>query len=77
MNSLEIREARESIIRYANSLPFPIEVKRLIFSEVFKQLETTANQEIALLIKKRNKESENLEQDESEVAEDEQSVQSD
>lgn len=86
MTSLSIREARENIIKYTNSLPFPVEVKRLMFLEILSQLETVTNQEIAMQINARNEEMKNLEQDkeadakrlkESEVVEDEQSVQSD
>ena len=87
MTSLSIREARENIIQYTNSLPFPVEVKRLMFLEILSQLETVTNQEIAIQINARNEEIKNLEQDketdakrlkESEVElEDEQSVQSD
>lgn len=86
MTSLSIREARENIIQYTNSLPFPVEVKRLMFLEILSQLETVTNQEIAMQINARNEEMKNLEQDkeadanrlqESEVVEDEQSVQSD
>ena len=87
MTSLSIREARENIIQYTNSLPFPVEVKRLMFLEILSQLETVTNKEIAMQINARNEEMKNLEQDketdakrlrESEVElEDEQSVQSD
>lgn len=54
MNSLSIREARESIIRYTNQLPFPMEVKRLMFAEILGQLETASEQEIAMQITERN-----------------------
>lgn len=87
MTSLSIREARENIIQYTNSLPFPVEVKRLMFLEILSQIETVANQEIAMQINARNEEMKNLEPEkevntkqplESEVELDnEQSVQSD
>lgn len=84
MTSLSIREARENIIQYTNSLPFPVEVKRLMFLEILSQLESVANQEITIQINERNEERKKLEQEintkqpqESEVVEDEQSVQSD
>lgn len=79
MTSLSIREARENIIQYTNSLPFPIEVKRLMFLEILSQLETVTNQEIAMQINARqDKEADAKRLQESEVElEDEQSVQSD
>lgn len=70
MNSLEIREARENIINYTNNLPFPLEVKRLIFCEILSQIESACEQEIAGQIEERQKEQEQ----EQEVEEVEQSV---
>ena len=54
MSSLSIREARENIIRYTNQLPFPLEVKRLMFAEILGQIETASEQEIAMQITERN-----------------------
>lgn len=68
MNSLAIREARENIINYTNSLPFPLEVKRLIFCEILSQIDSACTQEIAGQIEERKKEQE------QEVEEVEQSV---
>ena len=77
MSSLEIREARENIIRYVNQLSFPMEVKRLMFAEILNQLETASEQEIAMQITERNEKEkeENQEKDsKEEVKPDDESV---
>lgn len=68
MSSLEIREVRENIIRYTNQLPFPMEVKRLMFVEILGQLETASEQEIAMQITEMNEKEkeENSEKDSKE-----------
>lgn len=74
MSSLSIREARENIIRYTNQLPFPMEVKRLMFAEILGQLETASEQEIAMQITERNekeKEENSKKENEEEVKPDE------
>lgn len=53
MNSLEIRQARETIINYLNGLKMPMEVKRLMVEEIHSQICAVAEQEIAAQIKER------------------------
>lgn len=75
MSSLEIREARENIIRYVNQLPFSLEVKRLMFKEIMGQIDSACEQEIVMQIKERDKVEKEKEQkeekEESEVKPDE------
>lgn len=59
INSLTIREAREYLIKYVNELPFPMEVKRLIFTEVLEKINAASEAEVMELLQKR--EEENLE----------------
>lgn len=54
MSSLSIREARENIINYVNKLPFPMEVKRLMFEEILGQIQKASEQEIAAQITERD-----------------------
>lgn len=54
MSSLEIRQARENIINYVNKLPFPMEVKRLMFEEILGQIQKASEQEIAAQITERD-----------------------
>lgn len=55
MNSLEIRQARETIINYLNGLKMPMEVKRLIVEEIHNQVCAVSEQEIAAQIREREK----------------------
>ena len=54
MDSLSIREAREDIINYLNTLPLPLEVKRLVVKEILGQLDFASEQEIGMQIKQRD-----------------------
>ena len=54
MSSLVIREASENIINYVNKLPFPMEVKRLMFEEILGQIQKASEQEIAAEIRERD-----------------------
>ena len=44
----QIRQFRDSIIAMVNASPIPIEIKRLIFSEIQLQISTESNRVIAL-----------------------------
>ena len=44
----QIRQFRDSIIAMVNASPLPIEIKRLIFSEIQLQISTESNRVIAL-----------------------------
>lgn len=65
MSSLSIREARENIIQYTNNLPFPMEVKRLMFKEILEQINSACEQEIVMQIKERNEAEKNKESEEN------------
>lgn len=47
MINAEIRQFKDSIIAMTNACPLPIEVKRLVFSEVQTQILQAANETIA------------------------------
>lgn len=64
MSSLSIREARENIIAYVNKLPFPLEVKRLMFKEIMSQIELASEQEIYMQVKERDEKDEKLKKEE-------------
>ncbi|MBQ8632541.1 MAG: hypothetical protein IJ420_02930 [Lachnospiraceae bacterium] len=53
MTSADIRKARNTLLDFANELPFPMEVKRYIFSEVLGVLNQASEKEIAMIEKKR------------------------
>ena len=48
MDSLKIAEFKKAIIDFTNQTQLPLEVKRLVFSEILKQLEVAANEEIKI-----------------------------
>ena len=56
MDNLNIREFRENIIQYTNRTDLPIEVKRLVFEEIMKQLSEAADNEIKIEIARRDSE---------------------
>lgn len=63
INSLTIREVREHLIQYANELPLPMEIKRLIFAEVLEKINAASQTEIMELLQKREAEKpDNLEE---------------
>lgn len=43
MGNLEIREFQQAIVNYTNTSPLPIEIKRLVISDILAQLNTEAN----------------------------------
>ena len=40
----EIRKFREELVEFINKYPIPVEIKRLVFSEVYRMLEEASNQ---------------------------------
>lgn len=70
MSSLEIRQARETIINYLNGLKMPMEVKRLIVEEIHSQVCAVSEQEIAAQIRERE-EAKEKEESKEEVKTDE------
>lgn len=62
MNSLEIRETKMKLIDEVNKIQLPLEVKRMMLSEVMAELEKATNQEIDELFAERQKESESREE---------------
>lgn len=43
MSNLEIREFSQAIINFTNGSPIPVEVKRLVLSDILHQLESATN----------------------------------
>lgn len=58
MNSLEIREAKMKLIDMINSIELPLEIKRMIISEVMLEVENATNKEIDMLFAERKKKEE-------------------
>ena len=57
---LEIRNFRNSIIAIANSSNLPIEVKRLVFQEVYKKIQEESDKVIYMQQEELKKEKENI-----------------
>ncbi len=53
MNNLEIREFEQAIINFANQSALPIEVKRLCFADILRQVETESERALGEEIVKR------------------------
>jgi len=53
--NLRIREFRESIVRYINSVDLPVEVKSIVLREISNATEKTANEQIKREIVERDK----------------------
>lgn len=53
--NLRIREFRESIVRYMNSVDLPIEVKSMVLREISNTAERAANEQIKREIIERDK----------------------
>ncbi len=83
MINVQIRQFREDIILKTNASPLPVEVKRLVFAEIMKQLEETADsvicEELTQSVQERKKEelTQLAQESKKEEDSDEQSVQSD
>lgn len=70
MDSLSIKEFKQSIINFTNQMPLPLEVKRLVFAEMLHQLEVAADAEVKAQAQeremaKKTKEKESVENGES------------
>lgn len=63
MINTQIRQFRDSIIAITNASPLPIEVKRLVFSEVRNLIEAEADRAIAEENKMQEQESTKTEND--------------
>lgn len=63
MINAQIRQFRDSIIAITNTSPLPIEVKRLVFSEVRNLIEAEADRAIAEESKMQEQESTKREND--------------
>lgn len=57
MVNTKIRQLRDSIIAMTNASPLPIEVKRLVFSEIQTQINSEAERVIILESKETEKQS--------------------
>ena len=56
MDSLGIKEFEKAIIDFTNQTQLPLEVKRLVFSEILTKLEVAANEEAqAQALERENK----------------------
>ena len=58
MINTQIRQLRDSIVAITNASPLPIEVKRLVFSEIQTQIEAEAERIILVEKEEAQKESE-------------------
>ena len=58
MINTQIRQLRDSIVAITNASPLPIEVKRLVFSEIQAQVEAEAERVILTEREEAKKESE-------------------
>lgn len=58
MINTQIRQLRDSIVAITNASPLPIEVKRLVFSEIQTQIEAEAERIILVEKEETKKESE-------------------
>ena len=59
MNSLEIREFEQSIIKLFNGCALPMEIKRLIVNDIAGQINRAADNQINVELAERNREKEN------------------
>lgn len=55
MGNLEIREFQQAIVNYTNTSLLPIEVKRLVLSDILSQLNTEASAAVQLELAERIK----------------------
>lgn len=58
MINTQIRQLRDSIVAITNASPLPIEIKRLVFSEIHAQVEAEAERVILTEREEAKKESE-------------------
>lgn len=64
MNSLEIREVKIQLINMVNEIALPLEVKRMMLSEVMAELESATTREINSLLAEREEQEKEDKQDE-------------
>lgn len=64
MNSLEIREVKIQLINMVNEIALPLEVKRMMLSEVMAELESATTREINSLLAERKEQEKEDKQDE-------------
>ena len=65
MDDLKIREFKNNIIAYMNSTELPLEVKRLVLSEILSETTMLVNNDITKLINSLKKEKEESEKEET------------
>lgn len=61
MINTEIRQLRDSIIALTNASPLPIEIKRLLFLEIQREINNEANRVIAEEMQEAKEKQENKE----------------
>ena len=64
MSNLEIREFSQTIINFVNKSPLPVEVKRLVMTDILNQIDSAANTaihgEIAERVRKEKEDQDNV-----------------
>ena len=67
MDDLKIRDFKNSIIAYMNSVELPLEVKRLVLSEILHETTMLVNNDITKLVNDLKKEQEMVKQEEEKI----------
>lgn len=55
INSLTIKQYEDTVLEAINSVPYPLEMKRLILSNIMNVLESQLNAELTALNQSNNK----------------------
>lgn len=63
MINTEIRQFRDSIIAMTNACPLPIEIKRLVFSEIQTQINSESDRMIIAEKQQLEKEKDNIQEE--------------
>ena len=58
MDDLKIREFKNNIVNYMNHVELPLEVKRLVLSEILTETTQIVNNDLTALVKNLKKEQE-------------------
>lgn len=66
MVNTQIRQFRDSIITMTNTCPLPIEIKRLVFSEIYTQINTESDRMIRAEKQEEEKQNNTQEEEENE-----------
>ena len=66
MVNTQIRQFRDSIIAMTNTCPLPIEIKRLVFSEIYMQINTESDRMIRAEKQEEEKQNNTQEEEENE-----------